>query len=138
MNFLKSMIQKTSTPQKLTRKMSQTNISFARILEKEEEEELDRPDLAKAKAKADATSVRDVDENGNYKFYKLTCPDEDLNKYGIGLFLYFDFLKKAAYVFFLMFVMALPAFISNINGNGVTFKTQLARKTRFTKILWFT
>lgn len=101
--------------------MSQTNISFARILEKEEEEELDRPDIEKAINKGNATSVRDLDENGKYKYYSFFTPDENLNKYGIGLFLYFDFLKKGAYVFFLMFIISLPAFIANINGNGVQF-----------------
>ena len=43
-----------------------------------------------------------------------------LGRYGIGLQLYFTFLKKFAIGFFIMSLIAAPALYSNYTGAGLT------------------
>ena len=59
--------------------------------------------------------------DGKKEKYPLTVELEELKKYGIGIFLFFKFLKLMGIAFMVMFVFALPAMIIFSLGGGVTF-----------------
>ena len=48
-----------------------------------------------------------------------TLTDEELMKYGVGTRLYFQQLRRLGWVFFIMFLFAVPSFMFNVKGNGV-------------------
>jgi len=45
---------------------------------------------------------------------------KEFAKYGVGLQLFFDFIKYSAICFFIMFLISLPAMISNIEADGLS------------------
>ena len=57
--------------------------------------------------------------NDNYKQYEICVENHELGKYGIGIQLYFSFLKKCSFVFLIMFLASTPAIYSNLTGNSV-------------------
>jgi hypothetical protein len=57
--------------------------------------------------------------DGKKEKYPLTVELEELKKYGIGIFLFFKFLKLMGFAFMIMFVFALPSMIIFSLGGGV-------------------
>lgn len=58
--------------------------------------------------------------DGNHSsFYSLNINNEEFSKYGIGLYLYFDFFKKMVIIFFVMSLISLLPIITNLQGSGV-------------------
>jgi hypothetical protein len=57
--------------------------------------------------------------DGKKEKYPLTVELEELKKYGIGIFLFFKFLKLMGFAFIIMFVFALPSMILFSMGNAV-------------------
>ena len=64
-------------------------------------------------------TLRERKENGSLELIPLNCDLSKIGNYGIGIELYFVFLKKASLIFFLMFLIAIPSLVCNITGNGV-------------------
>jgi hypothetical protein len=44
----------------------------------------------------------------------------DFGEHGVGLMLYFMFMKWMAVGFFIVFILSLPALIVNCTGKGIT------------------
>lgn len=51
--------------------------------------------------------------------YPLGVDIEEFGKYGTGLRIFFDFIKKLAILFFIMSLIAIPALRSNSSGDGM-------------------
>lgn len=56
----------------------------------------------------------------NKQPYPLCVETNELGKYGIGLQLFFEFVKLSAIVFFIMALISIPAIYSNIEGEGLS------------------
>ena len=61
------------------------------------------------------------DADGTYVPYPLMGDIDDFGNYGLGLLLYFNFLKKITIVFLIMFIISIPAIICNGTGDYVSF-----------------
>lgn len=55
----------------------------------------------------------------NWIKYPLNSNIEDFSKYGIGITLYLNFLKKISIIFTIMSIISIPSLVSNCIGNGV-------------------
>ncbi|OQS03994.1 hypothetical protein THRCLA_03726 [Thraustotheca clavata] len=63
---------------------------------------------------------------GAHSFHKLPTDSQVLSKYGLGMSLYFKFLKVMAWVFLIMLVLSIPAmFVFIICGSGNTEQVKL-------------
>lgn len=53
------------------------------------------------------------------KCRRLCCPtrETDLKEFGVGVSLYFKFLKSMLVVWFLVFLLQIPSIAFNVNGN---------------------
>lgn len=63
--------------------------------------------------------VRYLDKEGNLQPYPLSIPLNKLGKLGIGIEMYFKFLKFFSVLFFLMSLATIPAMYTNYMGNGL-------------------
>ena len=64
-------------------------------------------------------SLKNRIDSNHSTYYPLNINNEEFSKYGIGLFLYFDFFKKIVFIFFIMSLISLISLLKNIQGNGV-------------------
>ena len=55
----------------------------------------------------------------------MSIDNEEFSKFGVGLYLYFDFFKKITIMFFIMSVFALFPLIKYCSGEGVIKKLLL-------------
>jgi hypothetical protein len=68
----------------------------------------------------DSHSIRKQGKDKNkWEKFSLDCDLNDFSRYGVGLTLYLNFLKKMAILFSLMALISIPALVSNIIGDGV-------------------
>jgi hypothetical protein len=51
--------------------------------------------------------------------YPMGVDIEEFGKYGTGLRIFFDFIKKLAILFFIMSLVTIPALRSNSSGDGM-------------------
>jgi len=59
--------------------------------------------------------------------YNLFCTSPTtLGKHGAGLMLYFMFIKWMAIGMFIMFILSLPALITNLEGNAISKKESMS------------
>lgn len=56
----------------------------------------------------------------NGQAYNLLVDPEVLSKYGIGLSLFFDFIKQSIFIFIAMSLISIPILISNYSGDGLS------------------
>ena len=68
----------------------------------------------------DKNTIKEETSEG-YKDYSLCTKNRIFAKYGIGLYLFLNFLLSTAIMFTIMSLIAIPAMISNGNGNGVIY-----------------
>ena len=57
-----------------------------------------------------------------YAYYPLCLDNEEFGKYSIGVQMYFNFLKSSSLIFGLMSLIAVFPLVSNIYGDGVSYK----------------
>jgi len=82
------------------------------------QESLKKADLLKTIPYIEAHSLRKkVGER--WVKYPLSCDITEFGAYGIGLLLYFNFLKKMSIIFMILSIMAIPSLVSNFLGDGV-------------------
>ena len=55
--------------------------------------------------------------------------DDDLKKFGVGVLLYFQQVRRLAWLFLLMFLLSLPSLLINLRGNGLDSGYLLTRTT---------
>lgn len=58
---------------------------------------------------------------GSYELYPLCVENEEIGKFGIGVFLYLNFIKKMAICFLLMSLVCIIPVVINILAGGVIF-----------------
>lgn len=79
-------------------------------------EDFEKGILERALLHLKRNSVRNKDD-GKYELYPLCVENEEIGKYGIGVFLYLNFLKKMAIGFLLMsFICIIPVVINILAG----------------------
>lgn len=76
--------------------------------------------------------VRYRDKNGHLQQYDFMTSLDKLGKLGIGVELYFKFLRFFTVVFLLMGLATIPALYSNYNGNGLADLTSSSYLMKFT------
>jgi len=54
------------------------------------------------------------------KYYSICADIDNFAKHGVGLKLYFAFMKQMMIVFTIMFIISLPAVYSNYSGKGIS------------------
>ncbi|RHY90031.1 hypothetical protein DYB35_001248 [Aphanomyces astaci] len=67
---------------------------------------------------------------GAHSFHTLPTDSHVLSKYGIGVSLYFKFLKVMSWLFLIMFIISLPSMVIYVicgSGNGDAIKLQLQK-----------
>ena len=84
-------------------------------------------DLSRAVEFREKTSLRQENDDGTYSKYPICSTSlESLRKYGMGLQLYFLFLKQLGLLFFVISLLSVWPMIENYNGKGFgsTFQNQ--------------
>jgi hypothetical protein len=76
--------------------------------------------------------VRYRDKNGHLQQYDFFTSLDKLGKLGIGVELYFKFLRFFAVVFLLMGLVTIPALYSNYNGHGLEDHSSSSYLMKFT------
>lgn len=51
--------------------------------------------------------------------FSLDVDIDEFGKYGVGITLFFEFIKLSAVVFWIMSIIAIPVLYSNLTGNGL-------------------
>lgn len=51
--------------------------------------------------------------------YEICVETDEFKKYGVGVKLFFDFMRLSAILFWIMAVCSAPAIYSNITGKGL-------------------
>lgn len=82
------------------------------------QENLQKADKKKALEYVETHSLRKK-EGEQWVKYPLNCDITEFGAYGIGLLLYFNFLKKMAIIFAILSILAIPSLVSNCIGDGV-------------------
>ena len=100
----------TAIPPPLQRLLSELDTSSSL------EASADAPTVAKAVAYRNTTCPR---QHKTQVWTLSTLTDDELMKYGVGTRLYFQQLRRLGWVFFIMFLFAIPSFMFNAKGNGV-------------------
>ena len=93
--------------------------------------ELDRADIAVAQrfAMENACTIYDAEtDTYRYRSVKETTIAE-IGEYGVGMQLYFDFLKKISVVMFVMAILGTPLLAINYNGDFAGFTASFFAKT---------
>lgn len=79
------------------------------------------------------TSLRVVNDEDEFQAFPIcNTTEENLGKHGIGLQLYFTFIKKSAWLFFFLSMMSVYPIYSNYIGKGFRSTFQNQRYTYFT------
>lgn len=56
----------------------------------------------------------------NKQPYPLCVETKEFGKFGVGLQLFFEFIKFSAIAFFIMALISIPALVSNIEADGLS------------------
>ncbi len=59
-------------------------------------------------------------KNGKLVPYGMCTESAEFGQYGVGLELFFDFIKMATIFFFMMAIISLPAIWNNYRGDGLS------------------
>ena len=86
----------------------------------------DAPTIAKAVNYRNMTCPR---QHKTQMWTLSTLTDDELMKYGVGTRLYFQQLRRLGWVFFVMFIFAIPSFMFNVRGDGVNTGYVLTKMT---------
>ena len=77
-----------------------------------------------------SSSLASPSSSGSVEEYNpLTMSDDDLKKYGVGVLLYFQQLRRLSFLFLLMFALSVPSLLINLKGSGVDTGYVLTRTT---------
>ena len=91
-------------------------------------DEVEIADKSSAESFREKTSIKQKNEDGSYSNYPVcSTSQETLGKYGMGLQLYFLFLKHLGFLFFLISLMSVWPMIENYNGRGLGSAIQTQR-----------
>lgn len=102
--------------------MSEENpndISFAQQeIDEKSKIQFEEADFKKAQEYLEKESILDRSSD-KPKQFSLNCDLNDFKPYGIGLYFYFDILKKTAIFFFIASLICIPTLYSNCSGGGL-------------------
>ncbi|OMJ91386.1 hypothetical protein SteCoe_6066 [Stentor coeruleus] len=122
------LLQVQRQPELVTGGSGSEVISFRSIAKK-----VEKANVIQAKLHRDQTSLRIIDKSGDYKFYPICkTSGQKLGKYGIGLELYFFFMKMFGILFSLLTLITGFEIYSNYIGEGFRSTYQNQRYTYFT------
>lgn len=94
---------------------------------------VEKANIVQAEMYREKTSIRIIDENEDYQLYPICKTRGDqLGKYGIGLQLYFFFIKQFGILFFLLSIISTYSLYCNYSGEGFRSTYQNQRYTYFT------
>ena len=74
---------------------------------------------SRAIAYAEKNRIGEFTDKGEFKPFPLNVDLKKLDPYGLGLRLYFEFMKFFILVFLVMSILALPPIYSNYFGDGL-------------------
>jgi uncharacterized protein YdaL len=96
------------------------NLTSSKVAIEDVEKDYELADMTKALDYKKKNMIHTVDGDQ----YEICVETDEFKKYGVGVKLFFDFMRLSAILFWIMALCSAPAIYSNITGEGLAVNFQ--------------